>query len=240
MATYVLVHGAFMGAWFWEDMARRLEAAGHRAIAPDLPSQGRDTQPVAGIGLDDYVNRISAIIDDEDEPVILVGHSLGGLTISQTAERRPDRIRKLVYVAAFLLPDGSSPRKFYEDLGVPSPVMGASIMHEDGTVDLKPEAMEEIIFNTSPAWLIEAAMDHLKPTSRKPMATPLELSDGNFGRVPRVYIEALQDKSIPIKYQRMMVEALPCATVITMDTDHSPMFSAPDELERHLLDVAKG
>lgn len=238
MSIYVLVHGAFMGSWFWQDMAQRLRRAGHRAEAPDLPSQGEDPTPVSEVGLDSYVARVVEVIDRQPEPVVLVGHSLGGLSISQAAEERPDRIKRLVYVGAFLLPDGSSPRKFYEEIGEASPVMAHSTMHDDGSITFHADALKSCVFNTSPDWVVEEAKKHLKPTPRKPMGTPLRLTDKNYGRVPRVYVETLRDNAIPNRYQKMMLEKLPCERVFTLDCDHSPQFSMPDELERILLSLA--
>ena len=69
------------------------------------------------------------------------------------------------------------------------------------------------------------------------MSTPVRVTEGRFGRVPRVYIETLQDKGVTPALQKKMYTALPCQRVITMDTDHSPFMSAPQELADHLLSI---
>ena len=109
MSTFVLIHGAFGGGWNWDPVRGPLERAGHAVITPDLPGQGDDQTPLSEITLDSYCSRVLEVLDRETEPVALVGHSLGGISISQAAEYRPERIKVLVYVAAFLLPNGSSP-----------------------------------------------------------------------------------------------------------------------------------
>ncbi len=101
MATYVLVHGAWHGGWCWSKLVPLLEATRHRAIALDLPGHGNDKTPLAELSLDRYVACVSTAIGTIDEPVVLVGHSLGGTVISQTAEMHPDRILKLIYLCAF-------------------------------------------------------------------------------------------------------------------------------------------
>ena len=63
------------------------------------------------------------------------------------------------------------------------------------------------------------------------------LTDERYGTVPRVFIECLQDGAIPIEVQRQMVAEVPCETVLTLDTSHSPFFSAPEELVEHLLSL---
>jgi hypothetical protein len=67
------------------------------------------------------------------------------------------------------------------------------------------------------------------------LATPVRLTDENFGRVPRDYIECVRDQAIPLSAQRSMHTALPCRQVMSMDTAHSPFYANPEELTRHLL-----
>ncbi|MEQ8387726.1 MAG: alpha/beta fold hydrolase [Alphaproteobacteria bacterium] len=238
MATYVLVHGAFFGGWTWDAVAADLRGAGHEVETPDLPSMGDDPTSPVGLGLDAYVDRIVQAVNAQSEPVILVGHSLAGIVISQTAEAVPEKVAKLVYVAGFLLPDGSSPRHFYEGLGAPSPVIKNSDVSEDGVVTFHADALAGLIFNTSPESAVKNAAGRLRPMSRKPLGTPLKLTDERFGRVPRYYIMALQDNAIPTQYQELMVREMPCQEVIRMDTDHSPMFADHDAFVGHLKDIA--
>ena len=108
MSTFVLVHGAWHGAWCWYKVVPRLTQAGHRVFAPDLPSLGRDRTPVAEISLDRWADSICKVVEAAVEPVILVGHSRGGIVISAVAERVPKRIAMLVYLTAFLLRDGET------------------------------------------------------------------------------------------------------------------------------------
>ena len=67
-----------------------------------------------------------------------------------------------------------------------------------------------------------------------PSVTPVHVSDANFGRVPRIYIECRRDNTIPLSFQRGMQANVPCQKVLSMDTDHSPFFSAPEALVAHL------
>jgi pimeloyl-ACP methyl ester carboxylesterase len=108
MSTYVLIHGSWHGAWCWHKITPRLEAAGHRVIVPDMPGHGRDWRPPGTIGMADYVATITAALDAADEPVVLVAHSRGGIAITQAAEARPEKIRRLVYLAAYLVPSGET------------------------------------------------------------------------------------------------------------------------------------
>ncbi len=92
MSTYVLVHGAWHGSWCWEKVVPLLEQAGHQVEALDLPGHGQDKTPIREITLAAYTNRVCETLDAQAEPVILVGHSLGGMVITQAAEERPAKI----------------------------------------------------------------------------------------------------------------------------------------------------
>ena len=96
MATYVLVHGAWHGAWAWDEVTPLLEAEGHTVDALDLPGHGDDRSPVSEMTLEGNVNRILERIDAAGEPVVLLGHSMGGMSVTQAAEHVPERISRLV------------------------------------------------------------------------------------------------------------------------------------------------
>src|SRR5580698_3561479 len=105
---FILVHGAWHGAWCWEQVEYHLGDLGAASVAVDLPGRPGDPHPVAELTLDSYVDHVVAAIEASPDPVVLVGHSLGGLVISQTAERVPEKISSLIYLCAMLLKDGES------------------------------------------------------------------------------------------------------------------------------------
>jgi pimeloyl-ACP methyl ester carboxylesterase len=108
MSSFVLVHGAWHGSWCWAGVAAALRQAGHAVALVDLPGRAGDPRPHAAITLDDYVRRVGDVIARQGVPVVLAGHSMGGITITQVAEAMPERLARLVYVSAFLPRDGES------------------------------------------------------------------------------------------------------------------------------------
>ena len=106
MATFVLVHGAWHGGWCWREIVPLLESAGHRVDALDLPGHGDNPAPVSEMTLDANARLVADRVEVVGEPVVLVGHSMGGVSITQAAELVPERIATLVYVTAFLPGDG--------------------------------------------------------------------------------------------------------------------------------------
>src|SRR5689334_10494576 len=105
---FLLVHGAFHGAWCWDPVIRELEAAGHSATAIDLPGAGDDATAIGEVTLDSYADRVCAALAAEEAPVVVVAHSMGGMAVTQAAARCPERIAALIYVCAFLPADGQS------------------------------------------------------------------------------------------------------------------------------------
>jgi pimeloyl-ACP methyl ester carboxylesterase len=237
MSTYVLIHGAFYGAWCWKKVIPLIEKEGHKVVAPDLPGHGEDKRPIAEITLQAYTDRLCQILDEQADPVILVGHSLGGAVITQTAEYRPEKIRKLVYVAGYLLRNGEFQYQHLES-DTESMLLPNLIMAEDKSyTTVKEEALKEIACADCADEVVEFAKSRLVPEAVSPSITPVRTTEENFGRVARVYISCLQDKIISPKVQEKLYKTLPCEKVISMDTSHSPFFSVPEGLANHLLSI---
>lgn len=240
MARFVLVHGAWHGAWCWYKIIPQLRRAGHTVVAPELPGHGIDRTPTKRVSMKSYTDRVCEVLDEAGEPAILVGHSMGGIVITQTAELRPARINKLVYLTAFLMPSGRSlfdEAQTHGDSLVP-PNM---IFDEDDPsyVGFKREAARDTFYADCSEEDVTLALSLLTPQPQSPLMAPMQTSDANFGRVPRVYIEALQDRAITHDVQKRLHSDLPCEQVITMNTSHSPFFSAPADLAGHLINLAE-
>jgi pimeloyl-ACP methyl ester carboxylesterase len=234
MGTFVLVHGGFVGGWCWEKLVPLLEEAGHRVEAPDLPGSGDDNTPLPEVSLQAYADRISEVLDAQPEPVVLVGQSSGGVAVSQAAEQRPDKLRMLVYVGAYLLRDGETLLSAGEN-DTESLVLANLVMSEDGSsATIREEAIREGLLADCSDEDVERAKARFGPSALAPIATPVSLTEENYGRIPRVYIETLKDWAISPWLQKEMYERVPCRQVISMETGHWPFYSAPEELAGHL------
>lgn len=237
MATFVLIHGSWHGAWCWHKIVSRLEAAGHRALAPDMPAHGRDWCTPGEIALDDYVARVGGTLDTVDDPVVIVAHSRGGIVASQAAERYPDRVRALVYLAAFLLPDGARVLEYggadQDSMIAPNLIVNM----EEGWDMLKREAFRPALYADCSDDDVALCDMLLTPEPMQPTLTPLQLTADRFGSVPRCFIELLQDRAVSLTLQRRMHAEMPCERVMSIDASHSAYFSQPDILTEHLLSV---
>ncbi len=238
MATFILIHGAWHGGWCWERLTPLLTAAGHTVLAPDLPGMGTDTRQLGSDPLGEWVDFVVDLAAGAEGRVILVGHSRGGLVISEAAERIPDRVDSLVYLTAFLLEPGQS----LADVAARHPEVGpgpAIRPAEDPSrlvVDLDLAA--PIFYGRCTQDDALAAARRLVPEPVAALTRPLKISAERFGRVRRAYIEASQDQAISLEMQREMQAAWPCEPVIALESDHSPFYSAAPELARALLELA--
>lgn len=238
MSVYVLVHGAWHGAWCWERVIPLLEAQGHKVVAPDLPGHGDDTTPIAEVSLQAYVDRVCDVIAAQTEPVILVGHSMGGAVITQAAEFCVEGIQTLVYLSGFLLRDGEYLLQHAQQ-DADALVLEELVMAEDESyTTISEDGLKPVFYGDCSDQDVARARSRFVPQAMAPFVTPVSTSTEKFGRVPRVFIECLQDRAISPALQRKLYTQLPCDTVISMDTSHSPFYSAPAALATHLLSLA--
>lgn len=233
MATLLLVHGAWHGAWCWDLVAPRLRAAGHRVIAPDLPAHGADRTPWWRATLAGYGCRVREAARPVG-PVIAVGHSLGGLVITEAAAAEPGLFAGLVYLCAFAPLRGES----LMSLGRrhPGTRVPAAARWGFGAVSIRPERAAAAFYNTcSPGQAAEATA-RLGPTPILPLFQGVR--DAAPPGVPLAYLECSEDQAIPIDLQRRMHGRLAMASVLTLETDHSPFLCAPDLLAERLAALA--
>lgn len=241
MARFVLVHGAFSGAWVWESVADQLRSAGHTVDALDLPGSGEDQTPPEGITLDAYAERICDALAERDERAILVGHSMGGVAITQAAGRCPSRISLLVYVAAFMPQHGQS----LIDLthlpeGEGDQVQANLVVDGDPPMATMPaSAAPSVLYGSCTDEQAASAIARMRPQAVAPFATPVAIEDARSYALPRAYVICKQDQAIPLPLQRRMTNETPCVEVIELDTDHSPWLSETDELVKALGHLAE-
>ena len=215
----------------------RLAAAGHDVTTIDLAEAAHQAT-----NLHDYAALVAHAAAKIEGKIILVGHSMGGLVITQAAEILPDRLTSLVYISGLLLRDGETLQSFLQthvSLDVDDLVLKNMQVSADGQWASFPAAAAPGIFynrctDKDAAWA--TAQLRIQPTAV--YATPLAVSAQKFDSVPRYYVACTDDQAVSIKYQRQMLINTPCARTYSLDADHSPFLSAIDGLLAALLDVA--
>jgi len=232
--SFVLIAGAWHGAWCWAKVAPLLESQGHHVLALELPATGADSSDPADVTLESWARFVAQSLLDQPRPVTLVGHSRAGVVISRAAELAPERLRLLVYLSAYLLPNGvalaEAARSDRDSLVPPNmiPAQGGV------TCRLDPAVIRSALFGHCSDADYEFALTRMSAEPLKPLVSPLKVTTQRFGSVPRAYIECLQDRTVTLPAQRRMQAQLPCDPVLTLDSDHSPFLSHPEELARLL------
>lgn len=233
-ATFILVHGAWHGGWCWRQVAARLVRLGHAVARPDLPGHGDDHTPMADITLEAYVARVQQVVEAAEPPVVLVGHSMGGVVISEVAERVPGHVDQLVYLAAALLADGETMLDLsFADEG--SRVTANLVLSADGSfVTLDPHGIRECFFADCDALDSAWATMRLVPQAVAPLAAPIHVTHDRWGRVPRAFIVCEHDHAISPAVQRERCARIGVDELVTIATGHSPFLSDPELLAETL------
>jgi len=237
MATFVLVHGASHGGWCWNPVLDRLRAAGHRASAPTLTGLGERAHLLTpAVDLETHVADVMAHIEWEElADVVLVGHSYGGMVVTGVADRMAGRLAALVYLDAFVPPDGRS----LLDLQLPERVRQirrlAEAEGEGWRVPARPAAVYGIL---DPAE--RARVDAL--LTAQPLAAyaqPLALAGAHERIRPRGYILAAHYRPSPFHAIHARLSGDASWRTYRLETGHDAMLTAPDDLVRILLEFAR-
>ena len=227
MATVVLVHGAWHGAWCWERVLDGLGARSVTAVAVDLPGHGEDPGPLTDLPGD--AARVRGVLDDLDGPAVLVGHSYGGAVVTEAGDH--PAAAHVVFLAALALDAGESCMSLAvqvaqtEDLGwgegphLAQGMVGAP----DGTVALDPAVAAACLYNdcddATVAWALARLGPHpLHNLEQQPHAVSWRAKDST-------YVLCGDDLAVPPRLQRVVSRR--CSSVLEWPTGHSPFLSRP-------------
>ena len=223
MTTFVLVHGAFGSPAELAPVIPELEALGHRAIAVDLPC----TDPAAT--LDDYARTVVGSMAGIEGPVVVVGHSAGGATISLVPSRT--HVDRLVYVTAVVPEPG---RSIADVAGAEVRETMLSVSRDDGNGCRSFDM--EMLAALAPAEQREAYLAFLKATQRAQGWAAIEQTwpGRSLPDVPRSYVLCTEDKIIPPAKQREMAARLGVVPV-EIAAEHAVFPERPRELAALLV-----
>jgi pimeloyl-ACP methyl ester carboxylesterase len=175
-------------------------------------------------------SRIASLLEQEPEPVYLVGHDSGGIAITQAAEVHPDKVAALVYLCAFLPESGQSVLQLLQTDVDSVLAAGLAIDQKIGTFAVNKQAAHQALYADCDPSDAEQAVARLRTESLALAMAPVKTTAQRWGRVPRVYIECTRDRALSPALQRRMHNALPCRRVYSLDVGHMPQYAAPTEL----------
>lgn len=236
--TFVIVHGAWSAPYAWESVKSKLEAQGQKVVVVQLNGHGSDKTPFNTIHLDTYRDRVIHVIDSLKTKVILCGHSMGGMVITEVAEKIPTKIEKLVYVNAFL-PGNNQSLLDLANTDAES-LLGKSIIKLEGgiTLDLPHDKITDIFIQDGSAATKTLVLDNYRTEPGIPFGDSARITAANYGVVAKYYIHTLQDHAITYTLQKRMVAAAGIKNIYQLNTSHSPFLAKPDSLAIILQKIA--
>ncbi|MEL0166493.1 MAG: alpha/beta fold hydrolase [Pseudomonadaceae bacterium] len=225
--TFVLIHGAWAGSWVWDALKPELEAASHRVLALDMPGNPQHPAAPDAISMAGCMAHIAAACAEIEGPLLLVGHSGGGVIATQAAEMLAERVVGVAYLAGMMLPSGLGFADLTTELMQTHP-QAAGIwprLHwaEDRqSSTVPPEAVCEIFLQDLPREQAMAAAQRFCSQPEGTRALVAEWTAERFGRLPRLYVEATEDRSVVLAAQRKMQALVPGAQVVSLACGHVP------------------
>lgn len=240
----ILVHGAWQGSWTFGRLVPALAELGLMARAIDLPGNGADDTPPSDVDLELYGHSISGHIDELGSEAVLVGHSGGGLVVTAVAERFPDKVAGVVYLAGMCLPQGIDFGELTELVVGPGNAFGITpdiTMADDGLTTTVPlEAAARLFLNDVSYEEALGIVQQLTPQPVGGQYISSPTTPERFGTIPTLYVEALQDLSMILDAQRMMQSFIPDMPVVSVDAGHVPQFTAPQPVAEALAGFVRG
>jgi pimeloyl-ACP methyl ester carboxylesterase len=227
--TFVLVHGGGFGGACWEPLIPFL---GGDAYAFDLPGRGNRPADLATVTVAEFVDAVATEIVERDlHQVVLVGHSLAGITLPGVMGRVAERLRHAVFVSCSIPPDGVA---MIDVLGSFGPHLSELVTQlGDAMVDAKgtlhPDLAAAMFCNDMDDAQRAFTLSLLVPESLGVISEPTDLS-GLQRPVPRTYVRLLRDASLSLEAQTRMAAELGDARIVDLDADHMAMISRPAEL----------
>ncbi|KAL2966667.1 hypothetical protein AAZX31_16G130400 [Glycine max] len=242
---YVLVHGACHGAWCWHKLKPRLESAGHKVTVLDLAASGINMKKLEDVDTfsqySEPLLHLMATIP-QNEKVVLVGHSFGGMSIALAMDKFPEKVVVGVFLAAFA-PDTEHSPSYVLEQDTSSEDLDNEFAPSGNKTSFLfgPKYLSKKQYQRSPIEDLELAKTLVRPSSLfiEDLSKQKNFSKHGYGSVPRAYIVCTEDLAIPLEFQLWMIHNAGINEVLKIKgADHAAMISKPRELYNSLQKIA--
>ncbi|GAA6132188.1 alpha/beta fold hydrolase [Halopseudomonas sabulinigri] len=241
--TFVLIHGAWAASWVWDSLRAVLQDQGYAVITPDMPGNSRNPATPEQITMAGCLRAVEDSCAGVSGPLLIAGHSGGGVIATQAAEALAERVAGVAYIAGMMLPSGlgfaelaaEAQKTHPEAVGI-WPYLRWSEDRQWSSVPA--ETVCEVFLQDLPREQAMAAAQLFCAQPEGTRALVAEWTPERFGRLPRLYIEATQDRSVVLPVQRRMQLLVPGAEVVSLDCGHVPQVVATDAVADALLAFA--
>lgn len=235
---FVFIHGAWHGGWCWNGVVRSLEAAGHTAEAPTMPGQNPGDDK-SRITFASYVQAVQDVLERQSGTVVLVGHSSAGFLLQAAAPKVKEKIERLVFLNAFILPDGMA--QF--DLVPPEVAQGMTQMAEaspDRSVPVNEDFVRQMLMAGEPVDVQDALIRMLSPQPLDLFTTKVSALEFNQLPIPKTVLFCKDDVSLPPGAYLGMAQGLGQFDLIEIDGGHETLFTKPEIVSQGLIKAIGG
>lgn len=222
---FVLIHGAWHGGWCWDGVIQELERQGHTAEAPTMPGHNPGDDR-SGIKFDDYVAAIVSVLEKQDRPVVIAGHSSAGFLLQMAAPKAPDKIEQLIFHNAFILPNG----KCQFDLVPPEASEGmtaAANASPDNCVPVIEDFVRNQLMGGESTEVQDDLISRLVPQPIAIFTTPIQTAEFEKLAIPRAVLFCKDDASLPPGAYLGMAQGLGDFKLIEVPGSHESLFTNP-------------
>ncbi len=234
--TYVLVHGAWADESAWGFVRNQL-AVNANVVVVNLPAHGADNTYGVGVGLNDYVKTVTDAVNKANSKVILVGHSMAGVIISQVAENIPTKIEKLIYVSAYLPKNGENVSGITNKFLNNKPIEVFEFNKDYSLVSIKKEAIATVVCADCPPYMKDVLVKYHRAEPTKGLNDNVTLTS-KFTGLPKYYISTRNDYAVPYALQQQMIKDNgSIQKVYEMKTSHLPFVVQPQEFLNILTSI---
>jgi putative intracellular protease/amidase/predicted alpha/beta hydrolase family esterase len=234
--TYILVHGAWADESAWGFVRNELAKQANVEVV-NLPAHGIDLTDGKNTGLNDYVKTVTNVITKYNGKVILVGHSMAGMIISQVAENMPNKIDKLIYVSAYLPKNGETVSGITNKFLNNKPIEVFEFNKDYSLVSIKKDAIANVVCADCPAYMKDVLVKYHKAEPTKGFNDKVTLS-AKFAAVPKYYISTTNDYAVPYALQQQMIKDNGTVKkVFEMKTSHLPFVVQPQEFLQIIISI---
>jgi pimeloyl-ACP methyl ester carboxylesterase len=230
--NYLLVHGAYHGAWCWDEIKGDLIMRGHKVFTIDLPGHGDDKTPRDKVNLEAYVVAVkNYIIDNDLLDLIIVGHSFGGIVISKIIDLVPERISGMIFITAMVLDDGERFFDYFPE-EVETKYRELATLSKDKSIKINKNIFRNKLANKC---MDQNAFDiffnKLSPQPIGPYEDKVYLKNLKHCGIPITYIKCLEDISLSEESFKNILKRLPInSKIVNLYADHEVFLSNPKEL----------
>jgi pimeloyl-ACP methyl ester carboxylesterase len=243
MTNLVLIHGAWASGWAWEPLLPHLNSSDTQCHVINLPdSESYDASLQSQVGIKEYTSQVLKVITEIDGPVWLIGHSGGGLTATAVAEKIPNKIAGLIYVAGMMLPSGMSFTELCQTVskkGIDTQGIAPYLQNTQYGTEVKEEGIREIFLHDATEQAIKLAKENMVVQPNASRVISINWTPEGVGSIPKYYIIAERDRSLVPDVQQEMIKRVSPNAVVSLNCGHFPQIVVPEQLAKVIVGFIK-